>query len=134
MEPQLRAPEEQRQIGMLLSQILTDLQKLLRQELKLAKTEVRQDWVRGKNAAALFGGAFVALVFATGLCVLALVQGMVAMGIPLIVAYLISAALFVTAGVAAYLLGKRWTQSMSLIPDETLTNIKENVEWLKKRT
>ncbi|BCJ76769.1 hypothetical protein CS0771_63130 [Catellatospora sp. IY07-71] len=50
----------QQSIGELLGEISTDLSTLMRQELELAKAELRQETAKAGKAAGMFGGAAVA--------------------------------------------------------------------------
>lgn len=51
---------EERSIGEILSDVTTDLSTLMRQELELAKAELKQTATRAGTGAGLFGGAAVA--------------------------------------------------------------------------
>lgn len=51
---------EDRSIGEILSDVTTDLSTLMRQELELAKAELKQTATRAGTGAGLFGGAAVA--------------------------------------------------------------------------
>lgn len=53
-------PTEDRSIGEILSDVTTDLSTLIRQELELAKAELKQTATRAGTGAGLFGGAAVA--------------------------------------------------------------------------
>jgi len=53
-------PQEDRSIGEILSDVTTDLSTLMRQELELAKAELKQTATRAGTGAGLFGGAAVA--------------------------------------------------------------------------
>ena len=52
--------EEDRSIGEILSDVTTDLSTLMRQELELAKAELKQTATRAGTGAGLFGGAALA--------------------------------------------------------------------------
>lgn len=52
---------EDRSIGEILSDVTTDLSVLMRQELELAKAELKQTATRAGTGAGLFGGAAVAV-------------------------------------------------------------------------
>ncbi|MBA3368581.1 MAG: phage holin family protein [Geodermatophilaceae bacterium] len=52
--------EEERSIGEILSDVTTDLSVLMRQELELAKAELKQTATRAGTGAGMFGGAAVA--------------------------------------------------------------------------
>lgn len=52
--------QEERSIGDILSDVTTDLSTLMRQELELAKSELKQTATRAGTGAGMFGGAAVA--------------------------------------------------------------------------
>ncbi|MDQ3714661.1 MAG: phage holin family protein [Actinomycetota bacterium] len=52
--------QEERSIGEILSDVTTDLSVLMRQELELAKAELKQTATRAGTGAGMFGGAAVA--------------------------------------------------------------------------
>jgi hypothetical protein len=58
--PAARAPEERPSVGELFSDIAADLSTLMRQEVELAKAEVRQSATRAGKGAGLLGGAGLA--------------------------------------------------------------------------
>src|SRR5438477_5726847 len=57
----------------LVSGILSDMQHLVRQEVALAKAEVKEEWAKTKTAAAAFAAAAGVCVFSTMLACFALV-------------------------------------------------------------
>ncbi len=134
MEPLLRS-NESREIPTLIGDIVVDVQKLVRQELSLAKSEAKRDWVRAKNAISLFAGAYLTFAIGIAFALLALARGLFAMGFPLGLAYTVIAGILGGVGIASYLLAKRWMTAISIVPDSArkTTESKENVEWLRKQ-
>ncbi len=132
MEPQFHNSNEERTFANLFAGIVSDTQQLVRQELALAKSEIKTDWVRGKNALSLYAGAAVGGFFAMGLFLMALVSGLIAVGFPAWAAYGLMAVLVSVVGIACYLLGKRWAQDVQILPKAALHSVQENVQWLKK--
>jgi len=118
--------------GPLITDVIKDLQDLLRAEVQLAKTEIKEDVTGvGKAIALIAGGAFVGLV-AFIFLMLALtylldqwVQGWVA-------AAIVGLGLAVIAAIAA-LAGKKRLSVASLKPEQTIETLKEDQEWAKQQ-
>ncbi|MGW2788280.1 phage holin family protein, partial [Streptomyces populi] len=51
------AQEQDASVGQLLAQVTSDLQTLFRQEVELAKAEVREEAAKAGKAAGMYGGA-----------------------------------------------------------------------------
>lgn len=125
-----------RSIGTLLRDLADGSVTLVREEIRLAKMEL------ARAAAGLGKGtAFVALgaVFAV-LGAVALLVGIVLLigdqWLPADLYWLAALIVLVGAGVIAAVLAKRGLSLMSpsqLAPDETVTTLKEDKEWLKQR-
>ncbi len=130
----LRHSEKSPQFSTLVGDIVVDVQKLVRQEFTLAKSEAKRDWVRAKNAVALFAGAYLTLALGIGFALLALARGLVELGFPLGLAYVVIAGILVGVGTASYLLARRWMLAISIVPEgaQLKNHAKENVEWLRK--
>jgi uncharacterized membrane protein YqjE len=119
-------------IGELVSRVATDLSTLVRQELALAKAEVKQEATQAGKAVAMFGvgalGGLLTLVFLS----VALLFGLVEAGLAPWLSALIVALLWgVIAGVTA-LLGRNELKRIDP-PERTIRTVKEDVEWLKTR-
>jgi len=128
--------DDSKRVSPLVHEIVADSQRLIRQEIALARTEISNDWVRGKNALSLFAGASICWGVALGLSTLALSRALVAMGVSLGIAYAMLSLLFIGVGVACYFLAKSWMHALTLpkktwdSPPETV-GTKENAEWLR---
>jgi len=127
------AIERERSISDVVQDIIRNVQEMLRSEVRLAKTELREEAVKAKTAGALLGGgavsAFFAVFFLLLMTVYALTRVLPDWAAALIVAAFtaIVAALMLTAGI------KRFKQ-VHPTPERTVENIKENVEWVKQKT
>jgi hypothetical protein len=118
-------------IGVLVAQLSTDVSRLVRDELQLAKAELKD---KGKEAGigiGLFGGAGTVAVYGVGALVAAAILGLAAAVPAWLSALLIALALFAIAGVAA-LLGKRHvTQATPPVPQRVVDGVHEDLEALK---
>ncbi len=130
--PADRLVDEAHGIGSLVGGVIKDLQDLLRAEIQLAKTELKEDaMVAGKAIGAMAAGGVVGLVGFVFL-MLALTYGL-ATWLPLWVSALIVAVLlFVVAAVLA-LWGKNKLAATTLGPEQTIATLKEDQQWAKQQ-
>jgi hypothetical protein len=135
------AAELGKPIGVLLREVVDKTRGLLREELHLAKAEIReQATLAGTNLAWIGAGAGLALAALLILCV-ALVRGLtvlVAQFIaPEIAVWLVPLLLgLVLAAVAAALIAKgtrALREHLSLVPEKTKQTLKEDREWLRQK-
>ena len=119
-------------MGELVGDVTKDLAELMRQEVDLAKAELRSEAKAAGHAGAMFGGAGVAglllLIFASLAAMWGLGEVM-----PLGWAALIVAALWGVAGAVMYSLGRSRIKAVSFVPERTVETLKEDVRWTKTR-
>jgi len=127
-----RLASEAQSIGGLVSGVIKDLQDLVRAEIQLAKTELKEDaTAAGKAVGAMVAGGLFGLVGFIFL-MLALTYGL-ATWLPMWVSALIVAVLlFVVAAVLA-LWGKKGLSSTKLGPEQTIATLKEDQQWAKQQ-
>jgi len=124
--------EEEPSIGRIVSQLTSDVGTLTRQELALAKAELREEAKQaGKGAGMLGGAAFAGWM-------LALFVSLTAMWALAEVMHLAWAALIVAAVwavVAAVLAasGRKALRDVNPKPEQTVETLKEDAQWLKTR-
>jgi hypothetical protein len=116
--------------GELMTNVTQDLSTLLRQELALAKAELKEEAAKAGKSAGAFGGAgfsgYMALLFLS--CALwwglanAMDQGWAA---------LIVAAVWTIAGAALYAVGRREARRINPTPQRTVETIKQVPDALK---
>ena len=126
-------PVETTSVGQLIGEISDDLSKLFRQEVELAKAEVRQEAAKAGKAAGMLGGAGLAGWLTVLFLSLALMYGLGNV-MDLGWAALIVAVLW---GVAAAVLaanGRKKLKTVDPVPRRTVETLKEDAEWLKNPT
>jgi hypothetical protein len=115
-------------VGQLMSEIATDLSTLMRQEVELAKAEVKQEAAKAGKGAGMLGGAAyggnMALLFGTLALVFA-IGSQIGLG---------WAALIVTVlwGTIAALLASRGRAQLRNVnpkPERTMQTLKEDAQW-----
>lgn len=119
-------------LGELFSQLSSDLSALMRDEVQLAKVELKEEAGRAGRAGGLFGGAALA-----GYMVVVLVSFAAAWGLselmPVGWAFLIVAAVWAVIGGVLYLRGRDQLKTVNVVPAQTVETLKEDVEWAKQQ-
>lgn len=121
----------QRSVGDVLKDIISNVQEMVRSEMRLAKAELREE--AGRSAAA---GKLIAMGGGMGLLavgfVLTAVAQLLSLVMPNWLATLIVGAVLGIAGMV--LLSKGRAQFTVPTPTKTIDNVKENVQWMKDQT
>jgi MFS family permease len=118
----------------LLRGILMDLRTLIREEIALARVEIREQAGRAKAAALSFCIAIAALAFG-GIFLLVAIATAIAdlLNWPVWSGFLIVAMLLAIVGMVTMTSGRKQLASVHAVPEETLSTLKENSEWIAKR-
>lgn len=128
-EPQV----QERSTGELLSRVTSDLQVLFRQEVELAKAEIKEEGTKAGKAAGMFGGAGFA-----GYMVLLFLSLAAMFGLAAVMddgwAALIVAALWAVAAAVLYQMGRTKMRTVSPKPEQTVQTLKEDAEWARHPT
>ena len=120
-------------IGDLIGDISNDLSQLFRQEVELAKAEVRQEATKAGKAAGMLGGAGFAAYLAVVLLSFAVVFGL-ANVMDAGWAALIVGVVWAAVGAVLYSAGRKKLKTVDPMPRRTVDTIKEDAQWLKNPT
>ena len=124
---------EEPSIGALVQSAMADMSTLIRSEIELAKSEVGISVKRAGMGAGLFAAAGVVLAFSALFLLVALAEGLTALGVFRWLSYLIVWLLLVLiAGVAA-LIGYRKIKKVEK-PERTLETLRDLPEVLRRET
>jgi hypothetical protein len=126
-------PAGETSIGELIGNISSDLSQLFRQEVELAKTEIRQEATKAGKAAGMLGVAGFAGYLAVVLLSFAAVFGL-ANVMDGGWAALIVAAVWAAIGAVLYAAGRKRLKTVDPMPRRTVDTIKEDAQWLKNPT
>ena len=131
MDPQL-APSDS--IGSLIRGILIDLRTLIREEIALARVEISEQAGRARAAAVSFGIAAGALAFGGTFLLIAIAIAIAdLLHWPLWTGFLIVAIVLTLTGLVMVSSGRKQLQTFRAVPEETVSTLKENSEWIAKR-
>lgn len=121
-------------IGGLLRGILMDVRTLIREEIELARVEIREQAGRARAAVVSFTVAAVALACGGVLLLVAVATGIAdLLDWPVWSGFLIVAAFLSLVGMVTLASGRRQLRQVHPVPAETVSTLKENSEWIAKR-
>jgi hypothetical protein len=121
-------------IGGLLRGVLLDLRQLMREEIALARVEIREQATRARLAAVSLGAAAVALLLGAIFLLVAIANGIAdLLDWPVWAGYFIVALLLSIGGAVALASGRSRLKSVQPMPEQTVETLKENSEWIAKR-
>lgn len=128
-----RPPTNNESLGDTVTGIVEDLQNIVRGEVQLAKTELKEDaTTMGKAAGMMAAGAFVGLVgfiflmLALAYLINEFLDEMWAS------AGIVALALLIIAGILA-MVGKNKLSEANLKPEETIESVKEDKQWANQQ-
>jgi len=120
-------------VGQLIGNISNDLTQLFRQEVELAKVELKAEASKAGKAAGMLGGAgfagYLAVVLLSFALVFALANVMDAGWAALIVAVI-----WGIVGAVLYSMGRKKLKDVDPTPHRTVDTLKEDAQWLKNPT
>ena len=129
--------EDTRSDGRSIRQIFQDIANhvsdIIRSEVRLATTEVRQDVAQYGRAGAFIGIAAVLAFYAVGLIFLSAVYALQDVVASWLAALLVAVAVGIAAAIL-YVTGRKKMAQASLRPDQTIQTLEDNVTWFKRQT
>jgi len=123
-------------VANLVGGIIGDAEKLVRQEIHLARTEIQREWDKAKAAALsmaigllvlLLGGVFL------GSMLVYMIYELSEHKVTLFGAYGIVGAAFLAIGAVLFYFGKQQASHVNVVPPQTAETIKENVQWMQNQ-
>ena len=120
-------------IGDLIGNISNDLSQLFRQEVELAKAELKQEASKAGKAGGMLGAAGLAGYLVVLLLTFALVAALSNVMDPGWAA-LIVAAIWAIVGAVLYANGRKKLKTVDPVPRRTAETLKEDARWLKNPT
>jgi hypothetical protein len=125
---------DQPSVTALVSGIVNDLQQLVRQQIQLARTEVKQEWDKAKTAAGALATGLGLLAAGGVLLCFMIVHLIHFFGVPLWGCFGIVGGVLVLAGGVLAAVGYSQASNVNVVPPQTAQTLKENVQWIKNQT
>ena len=124
---------EERSISDLLQEILRNLQDMVRFEIRLAKTEMREEVRHAVTSSVWLATGAVGLLSAWIFLLWTLAYAL-ATRMPMWAATLVIAGVMAVVSGALIMGGIRRARRIQPIPDRTVESVKENLAWMKPST
>lgn len=125
----------------LVSGIISDAQQLIRDEIALARQEIKEELVKARTAAVSFALGLTVAALGAILLSFFLVYllwwvcgGVDSSAVPLWAWFLIWGVIFTGAGGALFAIAYTRVRNINLVPRQTVETMKENVRWIKNQT
>lgn len=122
--------QDDRSLGQLFGDLSREFSELMREEVHLAKAELREEASKAGKAGGMFGGAALAGYMCLLLVSFAAAWGLAAL-IPTGFAFLIVGALYGIAAAVLFVRGRKQIKQVSPVPDQTVETLKEDARWAK---
>ena len=120
-------------LGELVASATKDLSSLLRQEVELAKVEIKRDIAAAGKGAGMFGGAgfagFLAIIFLS----ISAAYGISSFGVPLGCGFFAVGVIYLLAAAVLALTGKKSLKKIGA-PEKTIETLKDDAAWAKHPT
>lgn len=124
---------ESRSLSEMISGVVENIQNIVRYEVQLAKTELREEAKTGGKGIAMMAAAALVGFYALGLFLLTAVWALATQVDRWLAALIVAIVVAAIAGVLA-LIGKKRLDEFSPKPDQAIESVKENIEWVKRQT
>ena len=121
-----------RSIGAVLTDIVGDVQQIVRAEARLARAEFLEELAKARRGSQSVAAGAVLVMFATGLVLLAAVYALTMIWPAWAAALAVAGATLIIGGALA-VTGLKQLRSVTFVPDRTLNAVKENIQWVKTR-
>lgn len=127
--------DEDQHLATLVGGIIEDGQKLIREELALARAELQDGWAKASSAGSIIASAAIVLTIGGILLAFGLVYLLQAItSLPLWLDYVIVSVLLLGGGLLLLSRGRKKIKRADLAVRETLESVKENVQWIQRRS
>jgi uncharacterized membrane protein YqjE len=123
--------DDDRSVGELVQQLSNQTATLVRQELRLAQTELQEKGKRVGIGAGMFGGAGLVALYGVGALIAAAIVGLGTLLEPWIAALIVGVVLLAVAGVLALTGRKQVERGTPPLPEQAIESTKRDVDEVK---
>jgi Putative Actinobacterial Holin-X, holin superfamily III len=127
------SPGPEPTLGQLVAHATADLSQLLKQEVALAKVELKKEAVAAGKGAGMLGGAGFTGLFALIFLSIAAAYGISAIGLPLGGGFLVVGLLYLLVAAVLGLLALRSFKKVGK-PERTIETLQDDIAWAKHPT
>ena len=121
-----------RSILAVVSDIVGDVQQIIRAEVRLARVEFGEELVKVRRRAMLAAVGVVLMIIAAGALALSAVWALAIIWPPWAAALAVGGGLVLIGGLITTI-GVKRIRDVNLTPEKTMSSIRENIQWAKTR-
>ena len=122
-----------RTVSSVLQDIVGNVQEIVRSEVRLAKTELKEEAVKAKSSGIFLSAGALTGLYAVGFLLLGLVYALSTVIPAWAAAFLVGIALAIVASTLLST-GRKRLKQVNPTPERTVETVKENVAWVKQQT
>lgn len=123
----------ERSMTELVRDIAGNAQEIVRSEIRLARTEIKEESIKAAKAGALLGGGALIGLFGLNFFFWSLIFGL-STWVPMSGSALAIAVLLGITGLVLVLAGRDRMKEVKVKPERTVNALREDVEWLRNQT
>jgi len=116
----------------ILKDAVSNIQDIIRSEVRLAKIETKEELSKASAAGVMFAAAVVVGLFGFGFCLLCAVYALALVMPAWAAALVVGACLLVIGGILLSVGVGRWKKVK--MPQKTMFTVKEDVEWMRSQS
>jgi uncharacterized membrane protein YqjE len=124
---------DQRSVGEVIGDVVANAQEMIRGEIRLAKTELRNDARAAAHSVGMLAAGVVLALYAFGMLLFTAVWALDTQ-LPQWTAGLVVATAVAIPAAILILVGRAKLQRIEPGPEQTIESMKENVEWIRRQT
>ncbi len=125
--------EYDRPLANILDDAIRNVQEIIRAEVRLAKTEIKEEVLKTRTALALLITGACTTLYAVGFLLLTIVYALEKVLAPWLAGFIVALALGTGAAILIGI-GRTRLSRVEPKPDKTIQTMKENIEWVKHPT
>ena len=133
MEQQTTTGQADRSTAELLRELSEQTGDLVREEMELAKAELREKGKAAGLGAGMFGGAGLVALYAVGALTASAILALAIVLDAWLAALIVGVVYAAIAGILALTGRKKVEQATPPVPEQAIESTKEDVEWTKQR-
>lgn len=122
----------ERSFADVLEDIIGNVQRMIRSEIRLAKAEIQEESIKAGKASGLASSGVVLAIYALGFLFLTCLFALEIAVTPWLAALIMTVLIGSTAA-ALLSVGIKRIKQVHPRPDKTITSVKENLEWAKNQ-
>ncbi len=128
----MSTPQMQRSVPEVLGDIITNFAQIVRAEIRLARTEMKEEAAKAVRPSATLGAGVALGLYGLGFLLLAAVYALTMVMAAWLAALIVGVVLAIV-GLALATTGRKKLKSVHLTPDKTIRSLEENVQWAKQQ-